>query len=57
VPSTAYAMLPVLFRREPTGMHLFLAMGEAIAHLEYLVHEGRMERKAEQGVIRYAALP
>ncbi len=27
-------------------MHLFLAMGEALAHLEYLVHAGRVRREA-----------
>ena len=56
-PTTAHGVLSVLFRREPAGMHLFLALGEAIAHLEYLVHEGRMERHLEQGVRRYATLP
>ena len=34
-----------MFRRELKGMHLFLALGEALAHLEYLVHAGRIERR------------
>ena len=36
-PKTAAELLPTMFRRELKGMHLFLAFGEALAHLEYLV--------------------
>jgi hypothetical protein len=36
-------------------MHLFLAFGEALAHLEYLVQAGRLQRATSAGVIRYAA--
>ena len=35
-PKTAAELLPTMFRRELKGMHLFLALGEALAHLEYL---------------------
>jgi hypothetical protein len=45
-----------MFRREPKGMHLFLALGEALAHAEYLVHAGRMERGTEDGIVRYRSL-
>ena len=31
-----------MFRRELKGMHLFLAFGEALAHLEYLVVARRL---------------
>lgn len=55
VPKTAYELLSVMFRRVLAGMHLFLAMGEAIAHLEYLVQANRLERMPENGVIRYVA--
>jgi glyoxylase-like metal-dependent hydrolase (beta-lactamase superfamily II) len=54
-PCTAVELLPTMFRREPKGMHLFLAFGEALAHLEYLVQAGRLRRQTAAGVIRYAA--
>jgi glyoxylase-like metal-dependent hydrolase (beta-lactamase superfamily II) len=54
-PRTAAELLPTMFRRELKGMHLFLAFGEALAHLEYLVHAGRLRRETSAGVIRYAA--
>jgi glyoxylase-like metal-dependent hydrolase (beta-lactamase superfamily II) len=53
-PKTAAELLPTMFRRELKGMHLFLAFGEALAHLEYLVHQGRLARTEAAGVIRYA---
>jgi glyoxylase-like metal-dependent hydrolase (beta-lactamase superfamily II) len=54
-PKSAAELLPRLFRRELKGMHLFLAMGEALAHLEYLVHERRVERVDEADTTRYLA--
>jgi glyoxylase-like metal-dependent hydrolase (beta-lactamase superfamily II) len=54
-PQTAAELLPTMFRRELKGMHLFLAFGEALAHLEYLVQAGRLQRATSAGVIRYAA--
>jgi len=54
-PKTAAELLPTMFRRELKGMHLFLAFGEALAHLEYLVHAGRLRRTDVAGTIRYAA--
>ena len=56
-PKTAVEVLPLMFRRQLTGMHLFLALGEALAHLECLVHAGRVERRPDHEVIRYAAPP
>lgn len=56
-PMTAYEILPALFRRELGGMHLFLALGEAIAHLEYLAHAEKMERVMSAGVVRYVSRP
>lgn len=56
-PQSAAEILPVMFRRELSGMHLFLALGEALAHLEYLVQEGRVERRTDAtGLIRYASV-
>ncbi len=54
-PRTASETLRVLFRRTLTGFHLYLAMGEAIAHLEYLARSGRLVRLTDDlGTIRYA---
>lgn len=54
-PRTGVDVLPLMYRRELRGMHLFLALTEALAHLEYLVHAGRAERLEEKGVIRYVS--
>lgn len=54
-PRSAVDVLPVMFRRQLSGMHMFLAMAEALAHLEYLGHAGRLERHNDAGVMRYAA--
>lgn len=56
-PKAAAQILPVMFRRVLSGMHMFLGLGEALAHLEYLVHAGRVVRsKDAAGVIRYAGV-
>jgi glyoxylase-like metal-dependent hydrolase (beta-lactamase superfamily II) len=55
---TAFEILPVMFRRKLHGLHFFLAMAEALAHLEYLVHAVRLQRVTDAaGVIRYTAMP
>jgi glyoxylase-like metal-dependent hydrolase (beta-lactamase superfamily II) len=54
-PKLAVEVLPLMFRRELKGMHLVLAMGEALAHLEYLVHAGRLHRKRVADRIRYVS--
>jgi glyoxylase-like metal-dependent hydrolase (beta-lactamase superfamily II) len=54
-PRTASDTLRVLFRRKLTGFHQVLAMGEAIAHLEYLARRGLLARLTDaEGTIRYA---
>ena len=53
---TAAELLPFMYRRVLKGMHLLLALAEALAHLEYLVAGNRLERGVDaQGVIRYRA--
>ncbi len=52
-PLTAFECLPFLYRRQQRGFNLFLAMGEALAHLEYLACSGQFERLIEQSVTRY----
>jgi glyoxylase-like metal-dependent hydrolase (beta-lactamase superfamily II) len=53
-PSTAAELLPVLFRRPLDVQQRFFAMGEAIAHLNYLWHAGRFTRTiGADGTIRF----
>jgi len=55
-PKTALDVLPVMFRRPLKGMHFFLAMAEALAHLEFLVADARVQREiGHDGITRYAA--
>ncbi len=52
----ANAMIPVLFRRELDLQQRYFAMGETIAHLNYLWRRGRLSRTlASDGAIRFAA--
>jgi glyoxylase-like metal-dependent hydrolase (beta-lactamase superfamily II) len=53
--ATAASMLPLLFRRALDTHQTFFAMGEAIAHLHYLWHQGRLERSREAGVWQFRA--
>ncbi len=54
-PVTAADLLPVLFRRELDLHQLRFAMGEAIAHLNHLWHQGRVVRtRGGDGVYRFA---
>ena len=56
-PKTAAELIPVLFPREITDPHqTMFAMGEAIAHLNYLHHQRRLERTEENGIIRYVRI-
>ena len=43
-PQTAADILPVLFDRKFDDHHLLFAMGEGIAHLNYLMHRGALRR-------------
>ena len=53
---SAFDLLPVMFRRPLTGVHFLLAMGEALAHLEYLVSVDRLRRETDSRErIRYRA--
>jgi glyoxylase-like metal-dependent hydrolase (beta-lactamase superfamily II) len=53
-PRTAAEILPVLFRRTLDRHQMFFAMGEAIAHLNYLMRRGRLLRHADgSGVYRF----
>ena len=53
-PRSAADLVPVLFRRELDGHQMFFAMGESMAHLHYLLAQGRLLRLPPQdGVLRY----
>lgn len=51
---TTFELVPVLFKRRLIGSHWMFAMGETIAHAEYLVFAGRARRETgADGMIRY----
>lgn len=49
-PASAWDVVPVLFRRQLDTHQIFFAMGEAIAHLNHLLYQGRVTR--EEGADR-----
>jgi glyoxylase-like metal-dependent hydrolase (beta-lactamase superfamily II) len=56
-PLTVLQALPLIFKREHGGDTAFLAVGEALAHLHYLLGEGAVERTlGPDGVYRYRSL-
>lgn len=48
-PSTAHAVLGRLFRRQLDAHQIGFALGEALSHLNHLVHQGRVVRWRDQG--------
>ena len=53
---TAAELIAVLFNREiPDPHQTMFAMGEAIAHLNYLEHAGKMQRNEENGLVRFVS--
>jgi glyoxylase-like metal-dependent hydrolase (beta-lactamase superfamily II) len=53
-PRTAFELLPALFRRVPRGFHRLLAVGEAVAHLNYLCGRADLVRSIDAaGVARF----
>ena len=53
-PVTAAQVLPVLFQRELDAHQMMFAMGEAIAHLNHLMHRGLLARETgADGVMRF----
>lgn len=54
-PSSAAEILPVLFKRQLDLHQTTFAMGEAVAHLNHLWHQGALRRDNDElGVWRYA---
>ncbi len=53
-PLTAASAVPVLFRRPMDGQQMFFAMGEAVAHLNHLLHQRILEREqGPDGLLRF----
>ena len=56
-PRTAFEVLPTMFRLVPRGFHRLLAIGEAVAHLNYLCGEGLLRKFTDgDGIVRYVAV-
>jgi len=56
-PAHAREIVPVLFKRELDIHQLTFAMGEAIAHLNYLLRRGKLRRQlCDDGVLRFSAV-
>jgi glyoxylase-like metal-dependent hydrolase (beta-lactamase superfamily II) len=55
-PRTAFDLLPVMFGRPLRGFHRILALGETVAHLNYLCTSGRLERRqGDDGAVAFVA--
>jgi glyoxylase-like metal-dependent hydrolase (beta-lactamase superfamily II) len=53
-PRAAADVIGTLFRRELDDHQTFFAMGEAIAHLNYLMHDGSLRRTpGADGIVRF----
>jgi hypothetical protein len=53
-PKTAFDLVSVLFKRRLVGAHWMFAMGETIAHTEYLALQGKLRRETDgAGTVRY----
>lgn len=56
-PKSACELIPTLFQRELDAHQIMFAMGESIAHLNYLEHAGRVRRSSgADGVFRFVAI-
>lgn len=55
---SALEYLPVLFKRKLDDSSIFLALGECLAHLNYLLEQGRMLREVDaEGTWRFVRHP
>lgn len=56
-PRTASEVLPTMFRIVPRGFHRMLALGEAVAHLNFLAAEGLVGKdRNAAGIVRYVSV-
>ena len=51
-PMTAHDAIPLLFKRQLDDHQLMFAMGEAIAHLHYLLYAGKVVRTEDSAGVR-----
>ena len=51
-PITAFEALPLLFKRKLDEHQIAFAMGEAIAHLHYLLAQGKVRSRTDGGGVR-----
>ena len=57
-PSSAADIMPVLFRRELDWHQTTFAIGESLAHLHALWHDGNLQRhRDDHGVLRFSPSP
>jgi glyoxylase-like metal-dependent hydrolase (beta-lactamase superfamily II) len=54
-PQTAASIVPVLFKRALDLHQTTFALGESLAHLHALWHEGKLVRRLDDGVYRFVA--
>ncbi|MFK7860610.1 MAG: MBL fold metallo-hydrolase [Granulosicoccus sp.] len=54
-PHSAHELFPILFRRQLDAQQTSFALGESLAHLHFLEHQGRITRFDENGVTRFLA--
>jgi hypothetical protein len=52
-PKSACELIPTLFNRELDAHQIMFAMGESIAHLNYLEHAGRVRRTQDAGRVPF----
>ncbi|WP_153301836.1 MBL fold metallo-hydrolase [Endozoicomonas arenosclerae] len=55
-PVPALELIEPLFKRPLKGAEMMMGMGECIAHLNYLINQGRMKRTLESGVYYYQSV-
>ena len=55
-PTTACALFPVLFSRELDAQQLYFALGETVAHLQYLKNQSLVESEERAGVMYFRAV-
>ena len=55
-PTVATDLLPALFERKLENHTLFMALGEAIAHIHCLMNRGQVQRDLDGPVYRYTTL-
>jgi hypothetical protein len=56
-PRTAMEVVPALFTRQLDDQQVGFAVGESLAHLNYLMNDGRLERVAgRDGKFRFKAV-